>query len=39
MTLCWLLIWLISDTPNVNMWNAWAIGLLVCVIIDLLPDR
>ena len=36
MTFIWLLVWLFSDTPNLEMWNSWAVALAVCVIIDVL---
>lgn len=34
MTFIWLLVWLLNYTPPVFMWNNWAIGLAVCLIID-----
>lgn len=39
MTLIWLIFWLVEDTPEVAFQpdpNSWAIGLLVCIAIDLL---
>lgn len=36
MTFFWLLVWLLNSTPDVHAWNNWAVGLLVCVVIDLL---
>lgn len=38
MTVFWLIIWLLSGTPNVQFSpaNAWAIGLIVCLIIDVM---
>lgn len=36
MTVLWLIIWLVNETPQVFMWNNWAIGLAICLIIDVL---
>jgi hypothetical protein len=39
MTVIWLIVWLISRTPQVEMfgsWNSWGTALLVCLAIDLL---
>ena len=39
MTFIWLIVWLISDTPHVQMfgaWNEWGIALGVCLAIDLI---
>jgi hypothetical protein len=36
MTFIWLIAWLIFAAPPVHMWNAWAVALIVCVVIDLL---
>lgn len=35
MTLIWLLVWLFSDTPPVEPWNAWLVALIVCAFVDL----
>lgn len=39
MTIFWLIVWVLSHTPRVYMWNEWAIGLAVCLIIDLFVNR
>lgn len=36
MTFIWLIVWLVSDTPELHSWNNWAIALIVCLAIDLL---
>lgn len=38
MTILWLLVWLINETPQVifNPPNNWLIGLGICLAIDLL---
>jgi hypothetical protein len=39
MTVIWLIVWLIKDTPDVvswGPWNSWGIALFVCLAIDLL---
>jgi hypothetical protein len=36
MTFLWLIIWLLSNTPQLHQWNKWLIGLLVCLAIDAL---
>jgi hypothetical protein len=39
MTFLWLVVWLFSHTPQVqivNGWNSWGTALAVCVAIDLL---
>jgi hypothetical protein len=39
MTVIWLIVWLIVQTPDVAVfgpWNNWGIALGVCVVIDLL---
>jgi uncharacterized iron-regulated membrane protein len=39
MTFIWLVAWLISHTPQVQMfgaWNNWGIALTVCLAIDLI---
>lgn len=38
MTLVWLLVWVCCDAPPVDFdpLNAWAVGLAVCVLIDVL---
>lgn len=36
-SLVWLIVWLISGTPNVEWfgtWNDWAVALLGCIIFD-----
>lgn len=39
MTIIWLIVWLISNTPNVEWfsggWNDWGIALAVCLAIDI----
>ncbi len=39
MTILWLIFWLLSNTPPVHQWNAWLIGLIVCVVIDLTGSK
>lgn len=34
MTVGWLVVWLASDTPDVEQWNAWLVSLGVCAFID-----
>lgn len=34
MTLIWLIVWLVNSSPDLYAWNAWAIGLCVCMFID-----
>ncbi len=37
MTVIWLIVWLLSHTPQLQMfgsWNNWGIALAVCVVID-----
>jgi len=39
MTFIWLVVWLISHTPQVQMfgaWNNWGTALAVCLTIDLI---
>lgn len=36
MTVLWLCVWFLSHTPPVEMWNEWAMGLAVCLVIDVL---
>lgn len=39
MTFIWLVVWLISHTPQVQMfgtWNNWGTALAVCLAIDLI---
>lgn len=36
MTVLWLFVWLIQDTPAVHAWNEWLVSLLVCGFLDLL---
>lgn len=39
MTFIWLVVWLISHAPAVEMfgtWNNWGMALAVCVVIDLI---
>jgi hypothetical protein len=36
MTVLWLLVWLVKDTPPVADWNNWMVALVVCLAIDLL---
>lgn len=35
MTVLWLIFWLANHTPQVYMWNNWAIGLGVCLLINI----
>lgn len=38
MTVVWLVVWLLSHDPDVQMfsvWNNWGIALAVCLAIDL----
>lgn len=42
MTFIWLIVWLIQGTPAVEFQpdvNSWAIGLAVCIAIDLIGAR
>lgn len=34
MTFFWLILWLVNRTPEVFMWNNWAVGLGMCLLID-----
>ena len=39
MTFLWLVVWLVTGTPEVDSWgpwNSWGIALFVCLAIDLL---
>jgi hypothetical protein len=39
MTVIWLVVWLIAETPHVaswGPWNSWGVALFVCLAIDLL---
>jgi hypothetical protein len=39
MTFLWLLAWLLSESPHVEIlhsWNDWGIALAVCIAIDVL---
>lgn len=38
MTILWLIIWMLSNTPQVmfSPLNNWGIALLVCILIDIL---
>jgi hypothetical protein len=39
MTVVWLIVWLVQDTPDVaswGPWNSWGIALFVCLAIDLI---
>jgi hypothetical protein len=39
MTVLWLIIWVLSHTPPVqiiNNWNNWGIALAICLVIDIL---
>lgn len=36
MSVIWLVVWLIKDTPQLHQWNNWAIALAICLAIDLL---
>lgn len=37
-TVLWLIVWLIAETPTVSFQptNDWAIGLIVCIVLDLI---
>lgn len=38
MTFIWLIVWVFSGTPDVQIfvdWNTWGVGLAVCAFIDL----
>lgn len=35
MTIIWLIVWVASGAPHVELWNSWAIGLAVCAGIDI----
>lgn len=39
MTFLWLIFWLIEGTPALHPWNAWLVGLVVCVVIDVLGSH
>jgi hypothetical protein len=39
MTIIWLLVWLIKDTPELHQWNAWLVALIICLIGDLMGTR
>ena len=41
MLLIWLLVWVLNDTPTVafSPINGWALALIICGIIHLLPNR
>lgn len=34
MSFLWLLVWLLSGTPSLHLWNAWTFALGVCIILD-----
>ena len=39
MTFIWLVVWLLSHTPHLEMfgsWNSWGIALAVCLAIDVI---
>lgn len=36
MTVIWLIVWLLYNTPALHQWNNWLIALIVCVAIDIL---
>jgi hypothetical protein len=39
MTVIWLLVWLVKDTPDVaswGPWNSWGVALFVCLAVDLI---
>lgn len=39
MTIIWLIVWILEETPVVTLfteWNNWGVALLVCFAIDLL---
>lgn len=39
MTTLWLIVWLLSETPEISVfgsWNAWGVALVVCITIDLI---
>lgn len=35
LTVIWLIVWLLHDTPPVHAWNSWLVALIVCLIIDI----
>lgn len=35
MTFIWLIVWLFSHTPHVEMWNNWAVALAICLFLDI----
>jgi hypothetical protein len=38
-TVIWLIVWLIQDTPDVaawGPWNSWGVALFVCLGVDLI---
>ena len=39
MTVLWLIVWLLKDTPEVYAWNSWLVALVVCVVVDVLGTR
>jgi hypothetical protein len=40
-TILWLILWLVSETPEVSLspLNDWAVGLAVCLAIDLFAGK
>jgi hypothetical protein len=39
MTVIWLIVWLVQDTPEVHSWgpwNSWGTALFICLAIDLM---
>lgn len=35
MTILWLIVWLVKDTPSLHQWNNWLIALIICAVLDL----
>ena len=36
MTDIWLILWIVSGTPDVHEWNGWAVWLAISVVADFL---
>lgn len=35
MTIIWLIVWFIKDTPELHQWNTWLITLIICLALDI----
>ena len=33
--LIWLIVWLLSDTPPLEPWNAWLVSCIICTVLSL----